>query len=104
MKSEFEYSLWSKVTTWKRDAFIVEASSKEEADAIIKKNFMKDELYNGFESADVNWVETDWQGDDEELDWDGGITKEVIDSFGEPIIDNTPVEIKRDEKLNLLGL
>lgn len=105
---EYNFYIDNKATVWTRSYRRIEASSEEEAKELAKKLF-KEEL-SGWVSGDGEYenetltdtfesmsVEENGGCSTEELIWPGGLNKDI-----EVIMDNIPVEIKRDEKIEKL--
>ena len=125
---KFNYQTWKKVEVWVSDRYIIEAEDKEIADRIIVELAKIDYL-----EEDIDWTINDdapqkikdiskvkiyhgekYWGDD----WDicdprknrglngDKMTYELYDDDGGGgiIWDNTPIEIKREEKFKELGL
>jgi len=109
---DFCYHTYEKILTWRKNYYHVIAKTKEEADAVMKKSFQDNELYPGFENkSDLPltpcWVDYGdyYEGDENVISYEMNNfspTEELYDDEGELIDDNTPVEIKRDKKINIL--
>lgn len=107
-KKEFSYHTYEKIATWRKNMYSIMAESKEEADEKMKELFKKGEIYPEC-SSDVKWYDGGdyYEGDEEVLSYednDNNPTEELYDDDGEKLIDNTPIEVLREQKLiELLG-
>ena len=101
---KYDFHTWRKVKIWKKDCFLIEADSQDEAIKKAKELFNNDELFD-FDNEDYEWLDTEWGDDDYPVDyWDEGKpTFEMYHDY-DLIIDNTPAEILRDNLItDLLG-
>jgi hypothetical protein len=109
---DFYYNTYEKVTTWRKNVYHISAKTKEEADNVMKQYFQDNELHTGCENPnDLNliphWCDHGdyYEGDEDIVTYeDNGFrpTEELYDDEGNLIDDNTPIQIKRDKKINLL--
>jgi hypothetical protein len=99
--NEYYFEFQRKITAWQKTDFCIEASSQAEADEkarifIKSKDF---EYEYGFTTIDDSEVVMTYEQNN------NSITEELYDNeTGLPIYDNRPVEVKRNEKLKLLGI
>lgn len=109
---DFYYHTYEKVLTWRKNYYHISALTKEQADDIMKKHFEDNKLNCGIENPDdlpLTPKFTDYgdyyDGDEEVISYemnDFKPTEELYDEDGHLIDDNTPLEIKRNKKINLL--
>lgn len=108
----FYYNTYEKVMTWKKNVFCISAKTKEEANAAMKKLFHDGELDCSCDNPmDLelipHWCDAGeyYEGDDENVSYAENNykpTEELYDDEGNLLDDNTPIEVKRDKKINLL--
>ena len=92
---EFEFIIEQKETIWRKNYASIEANSEEEA---IKK--MKD-CINDFRYAEVYHSEFIYEtSEDMSYEENGNQPTREIQYNGSFLLDNTPIEIKRDKKIN----
>lgn len=109
---DFYYHTYEKIITWRKNYYHISANTKEEADEYMKKYFQDNELYSGIENPQdlpltPRWADYGdyYEGDEEVLTYEQNNfkpTEELYDDEGNLLDDNTPIEIKRDKKINLL--
>jgi hypothetical protein len=102
---EFQYHIYQKIVTWRKNYYNIIAETKEEADAVMKESFKNDELYP-YENKSAPpltpcWVDYGdyYEGDEDVISYEMNNfrpTEELYDDDGELIIDNTPLQIKRN--------
>ena len=92
---EFEFIIEQKETIWRKNFASIEAENEEEAIKKMKEyvnDFRYDDVYDSefiYETAEDLSYEENGNQPTREIRYDG--------SF---LVDNTPVEIKRDKKIN----
>lgn len=109
---DFYYHTYEKIITWKKNYYHIYANTKEEADIAMKKAFHDNELYSGVENDDdlelvPRWTDCGdyYEGDEDILTYEQNNfspTEELYDEEGELLDDNTPIEVRRDKKINIL--
>lgn len=108
---KYDFHTWRKVQVWKKDSYTIEADTEQEAIERAKKLFQADELYPGYDEDNCEWYDSRYSEDEEALDyWDcNGPTYELwFDDGGvqghlqDVIDDNTPIEVRRQKKLDEL--
>lgn len=109
---DFYYHTYEKVMTWRKNYYHIIAKTKEEADELMKEFFNEQELNTGLENPNdipntPRWCDYGdyYEGDEEVITYamnDYRPTEELYDDEGNLLDDNTPLEIKRDKKINIL--
>ena len=108
----YYYNTYAKIITWKKEVYSIIANSKEEADKAMKLFFKEEELNTGCYNPDDRPLTPHWcdhgdyyEGDEDLLSYErngNAPTEELYDDDGNLLDDNTPTEIKRDKKINIL--
>lgn len=119
MKKDYNFFIDTHVKVWRRDSYIVEADSVEEAEVKIKELFKSGELDGYYDDNGICWDEQEYLQDYEEYfepELEGRSTCEVWFQYPEEkdckmysgeyrkLCDNKPIDIVRGEKLDALGI
>ena len=109
---DFYYHTYEKIITWKKNYYHIYAMTKEEADLAMMKCFQDNELNSGAENEDdlplvPRWADYGdyYEGDEDLLSYEQNNyspTEELYDDEGNLLDDNTPIEVRRDKKINIL--
>lgn len=106
----FYYNTYEKIITWKKSVYSIKAINKEEADEEMINQFNQNRLDYDCSNPDdkdliPHWCEYDYEGDDYVITYQENRnrpSKELFDDEGNLLSDNTPLDIKRDKKIDTL--
>jgi hypothetical protein len=109
---DFYYHTYEKILTWRKNYYHIIAKTKEEADKAMVDFFNEEDLHTGLENPNDMPLTPRWcdcgdyyEGDEEVISYEMNNfkpTEEIYDDEGNLLDDNTPIEIKRDKKINIL--
>jgi hypothetical protein len=108
----FDYTHFEKVIIWKRNTYCIKANSKEDADKVMINMFNEGELGSHLEDRNDELLTPWWCDDGDYYDGDEwGITyeenrnsptEELYDESNDLLEDNTPLEVRRNNKIDYL--
>jgi len=96
--NEYTFNYQRKVMVWQETTIYIEASSQAEAEKMARLAIENGDYYE-FDIVEQSEEEMTYEENNNE------ITEELYDmETGFVVYDNTPIEIKRNEKISLLGI